>query len=165
MADVITVEFEGVKIYAVYGDDHKAVALDDIAIFIGLLTADQLLPLIGRLDLDVARYDTPMFPRGKVQMMMIDGVCEMLRAYGGETAERLAVFLSEPSNFDRLRYAGKSAAEIRRLRMSDAVKRILVAHPNATSDAVARQLDIAPEEAAREIWVIRKVHAVSRETE
>lgn len=161
MADVKIIEFEGVKIYAVYGDDHKAVALDDIAVAIGLLTADQLIPLIGRLDLDPATYDTPMVPRGKVQMMMVDGVCEMLRAYGGDTAERLAIFLSEPSNFDRLRYEGKSPEEIRRLRISDAVKRILLKQPNATSDAVALQLDIDPEEAAHEIWVIRKVVGVT----
>jgi hypothetical protein len=160
MADVKILEFGDVQIYAIYRDDHKAVALDDIAVAIGLLTADQLMPLVDRLDLRCATYDTPMVPRGKVQMMTADGVCETLRAYGGETAGRLADFLAEPSTFDQKRYEGMSAAQIRRKRVSDAVKRILLDKPDATSQAVASQLDIAPEEAAHEIGFIKMLDSV-----
>jgi hypothetical protein len=161
MADVGIIKFGEVDIYTVYGDDHKALALDDIAVAIGLLTGDQLRPLIDRLGLDWATYNTPLVPRGKVEMMMVDGVCEMLRAYGGEGAERLAVALADPSSFDRLRYNGKSPEQIRRLRISDAVARIRIAQPNATSDAIALQLEIAPEEVVAEFWAARKVAAAS----
>jgi hypothetical protein len=160
MADVKRLEFGEREIYTIYRDDHKAVALDDIALAIGLLTGDQLVPLIKRLDLNAWMYDTPLVPRGKVQMIMVEAACEMLRAYGTDTAERLAEFLQEPSNFDRKRYEGMSPAQIRRKRVSEAVKRILLEKPDATCDAVASQLDIAPEEAAHEMGFLKMLDSV-----
>ena len=137
--------FEGIELMYITGDAGTSVALDDIARALGYFFASDLKTVIGMLSLDEEKQTMRQQPRGVITMVSLAAAVKIAETFGSREGKALATFLRTElpmSEFDRIRYNNLPQESIDRLRLHQAVSRLLENHPNASPELVAERLGI-----------------------
>ncbi len=154
--------FRHVEVLVVRQRGFTAIALDDVAQAIEYGIAANLLPIIAGLSLQSDVYDSPLAPRGSVTMISMPAALAVLAVIDTPLAREFETWLQvDLSDVDRVRFEDMAVADVKRIRQTRSVGRMLARNPMVSAQEVAAHLDITEAEAADHLAFCRILQGVA----